>query len=51
LIYGEKEAKEGIINVKDSETGEQVPVKIDDLYDYLLKQLKGGSCSNGCSGC
>jgi len=51
LIYGENEAKEGIINVKDSETGEQESVKINDLYDYLLKQLKGDGCSGGCGGC
>ncbi|MFP4478116.1 MAG: histidine--tRNA ligase [Candidatus Izemoplasmatales bacterium] len=51
LIYGEKEAIEGMINVKNSETGEQESVKVDDLYDYLLKQLKGGGCSSGCGGC
>ncbi|MCF7924161.1 MAG: histidine--tRNA ligase [Candidatus Izimaplasma sp.] len=47
LIYGQKEAEEQIINVKDSDTGKQVSVPINDLYDYLVQQFQ----SNNCEGC
>ncbi|MGE4572350.1 MAG: histidine--tRNA ligase [Candidatus Izemoplasmatales bacterium] len=51
LIYGDEEAKEGKIKIKHSKTGEQVSLAVDDLYDYIIKQLKGGGCSGGCGSC
>jgi len=51
LIYGDQEAKDKIVNVKDAKTGEQTPVAIDDLYQYLLTQLQGRNCQSSCDGC
>jgi len=45
LIYGEEEAKAGVVNVKSLATKEQVQVKV------LVNQLTGRSCSGGCSSC
>jgi histidyl-tRNA synthetase len=51
LIYGEEEAKAGVVNVKSLATKEQVQVKVEELYQYLVNQLTGRSCSGGCSSC
>lgn len=51
LIYGEEEAKAGVVNVKSLATKEQVQVKVEELYQYLVNQLTGRSCSVGCSSC
>ena len=51
LIYGDQEAKQGIINVKNTETGVQESVAVDQVYQYLLSQLQGGGCSGGCDQC
>ena len=51
LIYGDEEAKKQVINVKDSETKEQVEVKLDELYQYLYNCLTNKSCSKSCDGC
>ena len=51
LIYGEEEAKAGVVNVKSLTTKEQVQVKVEELYQYLVNQLTGRSCSGGCSSC
>lgn len=50
IIYGDEEAKQGIVQVKSVESGQQVSVQVDDLYHYLLSQLKGKDCSS-CNGC
>lgn len=51
LIYGEEEAKAGVVNVKSLATKEQLQVKVEELYQYLVNQLTGRSCSGGCSSC
>ncbi|MDY0010984.1 MAG: histidine--tRNA ligase [Candidatus Izemoplasmatales bacterium] len=51
LIYGEEEAKAGVVNVKSLATKEQEQVKVEELYQYLVNQLTGRSCSGGCSSC
>lgn len=52
LIYGEDEAKNHVVQVKDAETGEQNEVPVDQLYQFLINQLQGGgSRGSGCSGC
>ena len=51
LIYGEEEAKNRVIQVKNSETGEQSAVPIDQLYQYLINELQGHSRNSGCEGC
>ncbi|MDD3711920.1 MAG: histidine--tRNA ligase [Candidatus Izemoplasmatales bacterium] len=51
LIYGEEEAKAGVVNVKSLATKEQVQVKVEELYQYLVNQLTGRNCSGGCSSC
>lgn len=51
LIYGEEEAKNHLIQVKNAETGDQSAVPIDQLYQYLINQLQGASRNSGCEGC
>ncbi|QWC00619.1 histidine--tRNA ligase [Mycoplasmatota bacterium] len=51
LIYGDKEAKAGMINIKDAQSGEQESVKIEEIYQYILKHLQGNGCSGGCGSC
>ncbi|MFO7968624.1 MAG: histidine--tRNA ligase [Candidatus Izemoplasmatales bacterium] len=51
LIYGEKEASEHKINVKNAKTGEQETVNLDDLYQYLLSKFQNSNKSKACEGC
>ncbi|MDD4069481.1 MAG: histidine--tRNA ligase [Candidatus Izemoplasmatales bacterium] len=54
LIYGDEEAKKGVVNVKPTNSKDQVEVRIEDLYQYLINQLTqntGCSSCEGCSGC
>ena len=37
IIYGDEEAKQGIVQVKSVASGEQVSVQIDDLYQEWKK--------------
>ncbi|MFW5795481.1 MAG: histidine--tRNA ligase [Bacillota bacterium] len=51
LIYGEKEASEQTINVKNAETGEQKNIALENLYQHLLKELQNKVNSSSCAGC
>jgi histidyl-tRNA synthetase len=51
LIYGQEEAKNNVIGVKDANTGEQTSVPVDQVYQYLISKLQGGSSSRNCSDC
>lgn len=51
LIYGDEEADRQVIKVKDSQTKEQVEVKLEDLYQYLYNCLSNSSCGSSCDGC
>jgi histidyl-tRNA synthetase len=51
LIYGDQEAKNGLVNVKNSTTGEQVAVPIKELYQYLISKIYSKDCQDGCESC
>lgn len=53
LIYGEEEAKEGKISVKDNRTGEQEKLPLAHLYNYIVNHLRSQqtACSGNCDGC
>ena len=52
-ILGEDEVKENIINIKNNKTGEQQPVSVDFIIEYLLEDAHkhahqhGGGCCGG----
>jgi histidyl-tRNA synthetase len=49
-IYGEEERKNGTINVKDQETGQEVTIESKQLYNYIVTELmKPASSCTGCS--
>lgn len=56
-IFGEEENKNGVINLKDQDTGTQVTIKKDQLYNRIIAELmkpssKCGSCSeSSCDEC
>ena len=42
LVLGEQELENGVINVKDMETGEQTEVALENILDYMKDELTGG---------
>jgi len=52
LIFGEEEAKNRTIIIKDALSGEQESVSLDDLYPTLVHKIQNASsCSGSCSDC
>ncbi len=47
-IFGEEENKNGLINLKDQESGTQVTIKKDQLYNRIVAELMkpSGNCSS-----
>lgn len=48
-IYGEEEHKAKMINVKDQESGQEVKVPLDQLYNYIVAELM--KPAHSCSSC
>ncbi|MBN2540190.1 MAG: histidine--tRNA ligase [Bacilli bacterium] len=53
LIYGEEEAKDMVVNVKDTRNGVQETIPLANLYHYIVSHIntQGSSCSGNCSDC
>ncbi len=53
LIYGDEEAKAGVIKVKNTKTQVQEDVLLDRLYNYILAALRApqNSCNGDCASC
>lgn len=53
LIYGTEEMKHNCINVKETKSGVQETVSLDQLYPYILKLIQNQSsgCNGNCSNC
>ena len=47
-IYGEEEQKLGVINLKDQESGEQITIKKEKLYNKIITELMNpsGKCTS-----
>ena len=47
-IYGEEEQKQGVINLKDQDSGEQVTIKKEKLYNTIITELMNpsGKCKS-----
>lgn len=51
-ILGDDELQKGTINIKNQTTKEQVTINIDELYEYIVKDLTANSNSScECSSC
>ncbi len=48
-IYGEEEQKQGVINLKDQESGEQITIKKEKLYNKIITELMNPS--SNCTDC
>jgi histidyl-tRNA synthetase len=48
-IFGEQENNNGTINLKDQETGNEITVEKDQLYNTIIQELM--KPSPGCSDC
>ncbi|MCA0969974.1 histidine--tRNA ligase [Halobacillus litoralis] len=42
LVLGDQELENNVINVKTMETGDQQEISLDEIIDYMKKQLIGG---------
>ncbi len=53
LIYGDEEAKEHVMTVKDNRTGVQEKIPLNHLYNYIVNNLRApsSSCSGNCGSC
>ena len=53
LIFGTEEAKENVINVKNTNTGVQEIIPLNNLYNFILNNLRtsNSTCSGDCGSC
>jgi len=53
LIIGDDELAKNVVNVKNTQSGEQIPVSFENLYQYLVQAIQSAShaCQGHCDDC
>ena len=53
LIMGDDELSQNVVNIKNTKTGTQETVSINDVYHYIVEAIQSEShqCSGHCSDC